>query len=639
MLTVAKGCASAKKGGSGADKYYLELGMEDYYCSGIDPRGTFKGKGAARLGLLNQKIEYRDPRLKNLFYGLSPNGKEVLREGGFQIRKYKVWKYKNPENGKITTFKRKKDIPKNLQDKVVQTMEPRGSTLCYDNVFSAPKPVSILWSLAPNEPTRERIHQAHINAVNAGMKYLEDNSCFIRKGKGGSTLQKSDAIFAVFHHTTSRELDPQLHTHVVMLNIGFNSQGESGALEGGQILSDKHYTAGMIYQNTLRRSLELEFNIKTYDRPFKEGKGISFGIEGIDDELCHEFSQRNKQIQERITADMTPLEVRTEVLASRKDKNLKIQTKDLFKGWQERAERLDFEWDKVVNRNFRHQQLETKQLNQEIATRLHQIPRAQTTQKTAKIKAPAINHSPATPTRGISESQITTATLSAAKGKLSTKQVYDYAQQFKLNYLEPLPTKNTGNHKHNQKVHTPQYRLNGQARKLINHKSQARTLWSKAKTIIEAFTQWHKNRRKQVLINSKSKKPLNQRQKIAFKLKMLYLYSTGKITQKQYLKITASKDMPISKFKIHALEALGLISKRQAYRLMSKYHYDDFWYKHKWQNTLDKVPTIETSYSSKNFNRVTLNKLESTERKPQIVIQNNLKNQELEKNSGREYTR
>ena len=86
----------------------------------------------------------------------------------------------------------------------------------FDRTLSAAKSVSLLWGLG-NRATAEQVVAAHDQAVIAALAYLEDAACTVRRGKGGSTHHRgAGLVAAAFRHRTSREADPQLHTHLVL---------------------------------------------------------------------------------------------------------------------------------------------------------------------------------------------------------------------------------------------------------------------------------------------------------------------------------------------------------------------------------------------------------------------------------------
>lgn len=59
--------------------------------------------------------------------------------------------------------------------------------------------------------------RAHNCAVKAAMSRLQEVAGRARIGAGGSDgLQRVDLIAAFYDHKTSREADPQVHTHVAI---------------------------------------------------------------------------------------------------------------------------------------------------------------------------------------------------------------------------------------------------------------------------------------------------------------------------------------------------------------------------------------------------------------------------------------
>ena len=100
----------------------------------------------------------------------------------------------------------------------------------WDMTYSAPKSVSVLWALS-SPVERAKIEAAHRQAVSVATKHLEDNHAFTRRGKGGATREPVAGLtIARFHHHTSRDLDPQLHTHAFIFNAAPRRDGTWGTL-------------------------------------------------------------------------------------------------------------------------------------------------------------------------------------------------------------------------------------------------------------------------------------------------------------------------------------------------------------------------------------------------------------------------
>ena len=126
----------------------------------------------------------------------------------------------------------------------------------FDATFSAPKSVSLLFALGDAE-VRAEVRAAHVAAVeDAGLAYLEDHAAFTRRGRNGVMITDTDGlVIARFEHRTSRALDPQLHSHCLILNKVRDAQDGSWRALHGRPLFEEAKTAGMLYQAALRAEL------------------------------------------------------------------------------------------------------------------------------------------------------------------------------------------------------------------------------------------------------------------------------------------------------------------------------------------------------------------------------------------------
>ena len=241
---------SAMSGGQAS--YYLGLAREDYYLEGGEPQGIWFGEGAEKLGLLG---EVESDQLYNLFDGLSPDGSRAL----VQLQKH---------DGKA---------------------EHRPG---WDLTFSAPKSVSVLWSQLSDD-NRQKIQRAHFEAVKSALDYLQDTAAKTRRGKGGSEFDRTGLVVACFEHSTSRALDPQLHTHALVMNIGVREDGTTGTVSSLSLFEAK-MAAGALYRLELSGRLERELGIPV------EKFRTWFEISGVPEELINEFSKRRAAIEEEL---------------------------------------------------------------------------------------------------------------------------------------------------------------------------------------------------------------------------------------------------------------------------------------------------------------------------------------------------
>ena len=96
----------------------------------------------------------------------------------------------------------------------------------FDLTFSAPKSVSVAWALADGG-TQAVIYAAHQQALAYVLRYAEQCVFTSRSGKNGVVQAENRGVVgAAFDHWDSRAGDPQLHTHVVVMN---RAQSHDGA--------------------------------------------------------------------------------------------------------------------------------------------------------------------------------------------------------------------------------------------------------------------------------------------------------------------------------------------------------------------------------------------------------------------------
>ncbi len=165
-----------------------------------------------------------------------------------------------------------------------------------DLTFSAPKSVSIAALVGGDD----RITQAHDRAVAATLAWVEKNAAQTRM-KDPDTGQMARVggqkiIAAAFRHDTSRNLDPQLHTHAVLANMvrGADGKWRSMANEG---LYEKQKLIGMLYRNELAAGLaKLGYAI---EKTHADGR---FEIAGIPREAIEAFSTRRAEIEAAMEA-------------------------------------------------------------------------------------------------------------------------------------------------------------------------------------------------------------------------------------------------------------------------------------------------------------------------------------------------
>jgi conjugative relaxase-like TrwC/TraI family protein len=158
----------------------------------------------------------------------------------------------------------------------------------WDFAVNAPKSVSIMALVMGDE----RIAAAHETAVTEALGYLEEHAT-LRRRSDGEVVHESTGrlVYARFTEHASRELDPHLHTHIVIMNVTNRREGEHFVSLETRAMYTEQMVAGQVYRNELaHRIRELGYEVD-----FDPRRGL-FEIRGVPKDLVNEMSQRAEQI-------------------------------------------------------------------------------------------------------------------------------------------------------------------------------------------------------------------------------------------------------------------------------------------------------------------------------------------------------
>lgn len=130
----------------------------------------------------------------------------------------------------------------------------------YDLTFSAPKSVSVMALVGEDR----RFIEAHNRAVAVVMQEVEKQvSARITEEGKTETVLTGNMVAALYNHDTSRDLDPQLHTHALVFNVTFadekwRSLASDTRMKTG--FSENLYATkialGNLYRSVLREDIE-----------------------------------------------------------------------------------------------------------------------------------------------------------------------------------------------------------------------------------------------------------------------------------------------------------------------------------------------------------------------------------------------
>lgn len=307
------------KGSKGGD-YYLNASMQDDYYSndgGKEPHGTWFNPENRMPGAANNAATNPDD-FRALMAGFDPITGEALCQGAGE----------NHIAG-------------------------------YDFTFSAPKEVSVLWSQVSPE-IRKEIEASQRAAVESAIAFMSEKAGITRRGKGGLIKEKVDLVAALFEHGSSRENDPQLHTHSVVLNLARRADGTYGTIDINQALKWQAATAG-VYHTELAAQLSERLGVIT---AVKEDEFI-FSIPAIPDRVKDQFSKRRKQIKEALKgSEFIDRNVIQNAVTETRDQKSELTREQLFERWEREGKAIGFsrEVAEAYLNNKEHEPLTTEQI-------------------------------------------------------------------------------------------------------------------------------------------------------------------------------------------------------------------------------------------------------------------------------------
>jgi conjugative relaxase-like TrwC/TraI family protein len=236
------------------------------------------------------------------------------------------------------------EIPRTEVERYEAAHGSRKARPGYDLTLRPPKSVSILWALGTDEQ-RRAIRQAHREAVDAAVGYVEDHALYARRGTADRGKVETDGLVAAaFDHRTSRAGDPLLHTHVVAANLTRTVDGQWQTIDGRPLFDHAH-PGGFVYQAHLRHLLT--------DRLGIQWEAVRNGwaeIDGVPDAVIRAFSKRRDEIEEMVAESgyTSARAHQTATLETRRAKEYGIDADSLEARWRAEAQELGFGTEQVA---------------------------------------------------------------------------------------------------------------------------------------------------------------------------------------------------------------------------------------------------------------------------------------------------
>ena len=238
-----------------------------------------------------------------------------------------------------------------------------------DLAFSAPKSVSLAALVGGDG----RVTAAHDLAVRRALGWFERNAAEtrIKDPETGRLIRVGGqkTVIAGFRHDTSRNLDPQLHTHAVVANMVQGADGRWRTMSNEKLYTSK-MLIGAIYRGELARELSgLGYGI---EKTHGDGR---FEIAGVPRRVIEAFSTRRATIEAAMAERGLGHTAADQRLAERAALMTRAAKRDVDKSslgtvWQRQAADLGFDARALASEGLRR----TAAKDVERETSQHEIP-------------------------------------------------------------------------------------------------------------------------------------------------------------------------------------------------------------------------------------------------------------------------
>ena len=208
----------------------------------------------------------------------------------------------------------------------------------YDFTFSAPKSVSVMAMLGGDK----RLIEAHNRAVETAIKQIEAMASTRVMTEGRSETQLTgNLVMALFNHDTSRDQEPQLHTHAVVANatqhgdewrtLSSDKVGKTGFIEN---IYANQIAFGRLYRAALKDDVAaMGYETETV------GKHGMWELKGVPTEP---YSSRSRTISEAVGDDASLKSRDVAALDTRQSKQ-KVDPEQRMAEWMQTLKETGFD--------------------------------------------------------------------------------------------------------------------------------------------------------------------------------------------------------------------------------------------------------------------------------------------------------
>ena len=211
-----------------------------------------------------------------------------------------------------------------------------------DLTFSAPKSVSLAALVGGDR----RIVAAHDEAVRRTLAWIEGNVVETRmKDPETGRMVRADGqkmVAATFRHDTSRNLDPQLHTHAVIANMVRGEDGKWRTMANEKLYASKMLIGAMYRSELAREMTRLGYRV---EKTHADGR---FEVAGVPRATIEAFSTRRAEIEAAMEARGLGKPAADPRLAERAALTTRSHKRDVDKdalrqSWKKQAAELGFD--------------------------------------------------------------------------------------------------------------------------------------------------------------------------------------------------------------------------------------------------------------------------------------------------------
>lgn len=219
----------------------------------------------------------------------------------------------------------------------------------YDLTFSSPKSISLAMTFPEY---RDQVLNAHMKGVDYALGIIEKNDIFywVQKNYEKFLYKSNNMIASKIMHEVSRQLDPQLHTHVLIKNRTKCHDGKLRAIKNEMIYKN-YMLRGQQYKNmTIKSLMEEGFEIEITDavKGLWEIKGTTRKQRDVFSKrrvaIINEANKRGVDIFDPIAMQKICLDIRKTISG--------IDVKDYMEDWEFEKDKNGITAKSFIKHNF-----------------------------------------------------------------------------------------------------------------------------------------------------------------------------------------------------------------------------------------------------------------------------------------------